>query len=246
MRVMIATPETALFEGWRAALENEGLDVVVGTPDRREAGRLLRSLPPAIVIYHMHPAAPKPAEFRRYLGQLFLGAPIKVIGVAPGPLLAAFGDDDVDDVVPITAPADELLFRMRRVADWRRRPSDDIEMGELVVLPAERKALVGGQVVELRFREFELLWFLAAHPNRVFRREELIRHVWGSDFEGSPRTVDVHITRLRERLGVFGQARLRSVRRVGYCLMAQSRGAAPDGDPGLSAATEHRGWRARE
>lgn len=238
MRVLIATPEPSLFESWRAALEQQGLETLIGPPDRRETARLLRSMPPAIVIYHVHPGGPKPAEFRRYLGQLFLGAAIKVIGVAPGPLLATFGDDDVDDVVQLNAPPEELLFRMRRIADWRQRPSEDIEMGDLVIRPAERKALVNGQAVELRFREFELLWFLAAHPDRVFRREELIRHVWGSDFTGSPRTVDVHVTRLRERLGDFGYVNLRSVRRVGYCLRTQSK-AAPaevEEDVALSAA----------
>jgi len=237
MRVLIATPEPSLFENWRAVLEQQGLEVLVGPPDRRETARLLRSIPPAIVIYHLHPGGPRPAEFRRFLGQIFLGATVKFIGVAPGPLLATFGDDDVDDVVQLSAPPEEVLFRMRRIADWRQRPSDDIQMGELVIRPAERQALVNGKSVELRFREFELLWFLATHPDRVFRREELIRHVWGAEFTGSPRTVDVHITRLRERLGEFGHVNLRSVRRVGYCLRIQASIMQADPETSLSAAS---------
>jgi DNA-binding response OmpR family regulator len=93
-----------------------------------------------------------------------------------------------------------------------------IQVGALTMRPAEQLVSVAGRQVELRRREYQLLELLASHPNRVFRREELLLLLWGPEFSGSRRTVDTHVRRLRDRLGEFGRERLQTVRRVGYRL----------------------------
>jgi two-component system alkaline phosphatase synthesis response regulator PhoP len=96
----------------------------------------------------------------------------------------------------------------------------EVEIGPLRILPRERRAFVAGAPVELRRREFDLLLFLARHPNQVLTRDLLLERVWGRDFEGEPRTVDVHIRMLREKVEAdpANPALLHTVRNVGYTL----------------------------
>jgi DNA-binding response OmpR family regulator len=74
----------------------------------------------------------------------------------------------------------------------------------------------GGRVLDLTFKEFELLRFLAEHPGRVFSRAKLLQEVWGYDFYGGTRTVDVHVRRLRSKLGPEHEQLIETVRGVGY------------------------------
>ena len=73
-----------------------------------------------------------------------------------------------------------------------------------------------GRTLDLTFKEFELLKFLAAHPGRVFSRAQLLQEVWGYDYFGGTRTVDVHVRRLRAKLGAEGEHLIGTVRNVGY------------------------------
>ena len=77
-------------------------------------------------------------------------------------------------------------------------------------------ATVGGQPLDLTYTEFELLKYLVAHPGRVLTREQLLSEVWGYDYYGGARTVDVHIRRLRAKLGPEYDAWISTVRNVGY------------------------------
>jgi DNA-binding response OmpR family regulator len=77
-------------------------------------------------------------------------------------------------------------------------------------------AKVKGRVLDLTFKEFELLKFLAQHPGRVFTRAVLLQEVWGYDFFGGTRTVDVHVRRLRAKLGAEHESLIGTVRNVGY------------------------------
>jgi two-component system alkaline phosphatase synthesis response regulator PhoP len=79
---------------------------------------------------------------------------------------------------------------------------------------------VDGRPTELTYMEFELLKFLATHSGRVFSREALLSRVWGYDYYGGARTVDVHIRRVRAKLGSVHAARIQTVRSVGYRFMA--------------------------
>ena len=91
-----------------------------------------------------------------------------------------------------------------------------IHRGELVIDETTYTAKVGGRTLDLTFKEFELLKYLAQHPGRVFTRAQLLQEVWGYDYYGGTRTVDVHVRRLRAKLGTEHESLVGTVRNVGY------------------------------
>ena len=93
-------------------------------------------------------------------------------------------------------------------------------MNELVMDPDSHTVQVSGQRVELTLKEFELLKLFLEHPSRVFTRDQLLERIWGMDYIGETRTVDVHIGTLRTKLGTAGEY-IRTVRGVGYRLEAR-------------------------
>jgi len=98
----------------------------------------------------------------------------------------------------------ELLARvkavLRRVHGYGQ-PDPVVKRGPLEIDPERRRAYLEGQPLDLTLKEFDLLHLLARHPGRAFSRDELLRDVWGYDYAGTTRTVDVHIQRLRQKLG---------------------------------------------
>jgi len=93
---------------------------------------------------------------------------------------------------------------------------DVIRIDDLTLNLATYQAHVGGVVLDLTYLEYALFMFLVTHPNRVYSREVLLRRVWGSDYFGGSRTVDVHVRRVRSKLGPELSRRLETVRNVGY------------------------------
>ena len=91
-----------------------------------------------------------------------------------------------------------------------------IRSGEVTVDDVTYTAKLGGRPLDLTFKEFELLKYLAQHPGRVFSREQLLQEVWGYDYYGGTRTVDVHVRRLRAKLGPEHEQLIGTVRNVGY------------------------------
>jgi DNA-binding response OmpR family regulator len=85
-----------------------------------------------------------------------------------------------------------------------------------VIDEASYTAKLNGRALDLTYKEFELFKFLAQHPGRVFTREQLLQEVWGYDYFGGTRTVDVHVRRLRAKLGPEHEALIGTVRNVGY------------------------------
>jgi DNA-binding response OmpR family regulator len=129
----------------------------------------------------------------------------------------------VDDFVLHPLRPGELTARLRRLAGQPEIDSPDtLRQGNLIVELASYRVSVGGSPVELTFKEYELLRFLAAQPDRVFTRETLLDKVWGYDFYGGARTVDVHIRRLRSKLEIGGRTFIETVRSVGYRFHASS------------------------
>ena len=89
-------------------------------------------------------------------------------------------------------------------------------LGELVIDEATYAARLRGRLLDLTYKEFELLKYLAQHPGRVFTRAQLLQEVWGYDYFGGTRTVDVHVRRLRAKLGAEHEQMIGTVRNVGY------------------------------
>jgi DNA-binding response OmpR family regulator len=122
-----------------------------------------------------------------------------------------------DEFVFPGAPAAELRVRLEML---RRRSGAGegtiLRLGPLAIDTETYRVSAGGRSLDLTFKEFELLRFLALHPGRVYTRPALLREVWGYDFYGGTRTVDVHVRRLRAKLGPEHEQLIETVRGVGY------------------------------
>jgi DNA-binding response OmpR family regulator len=148
-------------------------------------------------------------------------------------------DDLFDDFCVLPARPDELTARLQHLF-WRNGQSmrpDLIEYGPLMLNLETYQAAVAGRVLDLTYMEYELLRFLAGHPAKVFTRETLLSRVWGYEYYGGARTVDVHIRRLRAKLGEEHAYLIQTVRSVGYRFgqVAWHPGLAQRSGPGASA-----------
>jgi DNA-binding response OmpR family regulator len=127
----------------------------------------------------------------------------------------------VDDVLLDSAGPAEVEARLRIAVGRMSQAAgedvpDEIRSGDLSIDEATYTARLRGRVLDLTFKEFELLKYLAQHPGRVFTRAQLLQEVWGYDYFGGTRTVDVHVRRLRAKLGTEYESLIGTVRNVGY------------------------------
>jgi DNA-binding response OmpR family regulator len=135
-----------------------------------------------------------------------------------------------DFVLPGAGPA-EVEARVRLLAKRRRSQDSDtaVRVGELVVDPISYQVRLKGRQLDLTYKEFELLRFLAARPGWVCTRAQLLQDVWGYDFFGGTRTVDVHVRRLRAKLGPEYESMITTIRGVGYKLVPAEQARAERG-----------------
>jgi DNA-binding response OmpR family regulator len=137
--------------------------------------------------------------------------------VAPADFVAVDVDWHFDDVLLPGAGADELQARLRLAISRRRSAMDgSLKFGDLVLHPASFTGSLNGQDLGLTLTEFKLLNFLVQHAGRAFTRTRLMHEVWGYDCNGRVRTVDVHVRRLRAKLGPDHESMIDTVRGVGY------------------------------
>jgi DNA-binding response OmpR family regulator len=143
-------------------------------------------------------------------------APVLVV-LTEGGLPAVNAEWSVSDVVLADAGPAEVDARIRLALDRQAAGSaqSKIQTSGVTIDEASYSAKVHGRPLDLTFKEFELLRFLAMHPSRVFTREQLLSEVWGYDYFGGTRTVDVHVRRLRAKLG-DSESLIGTVRNVGY------------------------------
>ena len=148
-----------------------------------------------------------------------LDVPVLAI-LTEGGLAAVTAEWGADDVILHTAGPAEVEARLRlaigRKINAAPATPDEIRSGDLAIDEATYTARLRHRALDLTFKEFELLKFLAQHPGRVFTRAHLLQEVWGYDYFGGTRTVDVHVRRLRAKLGVEHEALIGTVRNVGY------------------------------
>jgi DNA-binding response OmpR family regulator len=145
-----------------------------------------------------------------------ISAPLIVV-LAEGGLAAMNHEWGSNDIILDSAGPAEVEARLRlAIAKYRaEKEVDTINASGVVIDESSYSAKVHGKPLDLTYKEFELLKFLAQHPGRVFSRDQLLSEVWGYDYFGGSRTVDVHIRRLRAKLGDL-EGLISTVRNVGY------------------------------
>ena len=159
-------------------------------------------------------------------------------------------DTELDKVMALDGGADDYLtkpFSLMELASRCRallrrggmvkQASDVLSVGDIVLSPSHREVTVAGESLKLTLREFDLLEYLMRKPGVVFTRESLLQSVWGWDFDGGSRTVDVHVQTLRQKLGEHASA-IETVRGVGYRLAEPSAGDGAEGDDTAATASE--------
>ena len=130
---------------------------------------------------------------------------------------ALSGDWGIDDVLLATAGPAETDARVRLALARRDAVAEPsrVQASGVTIDEQSYSAKLRGRPLDLTYKEFQLLHFLATHPSRVFTREQLLSEVWGYDYFGGTRTVDVHVRRLRAKLGDLDSL-IGTVRNVGY------------------------------
>ena len=146
------------------------------------------------------------------------GSPLGCVLVIPRPELARRPWHEVADEVVLPDDSEaELRVRLAMLLARRGEVGEGVvRLGPLAINTESYQVTVGGTLLDLTYKEFELLRFLAEHPGRVFTRAKLLQEVWGYDFYGGTRTVDVHVRRLRAKLGPGHEHLIETVRGVGY------------------------------
>jgi DNA-binding response OmpR family regulator len=145
-----------------------------------------------------------------------LGAPVLLL--APRGRVLDLGEAAFDDFVLTPLDPDELAVRAARLAVSRAgtAPDEMVTFKDLTLNLATYQAVVGSDPIDLTFMEYELLRFFVTNRGRVWSREQLLKRVWGYDYFGGARTVDVHVRRLRAKLGEERSGWISTVRSVGY------------------------------
>ncbi len=128
-------------------------------------------------------------------------------------------DEGADDYIKKPFSIMELISRVKALL--RRTATEEdakfLQLDELLIDHERHAVHVGDTLIELTYKEYELLRLLMSNPGIVMTREVIMRHVWGTEFEGESRTVDMHIKTLRQKLGEYGK-RIKTIRNVGYVI----------------------------
>ena len=198
-----------------ALLEEQGIEAVVisGEADLDTMGS--ESLPHLVLV---DVSSMPEADLRRCV-QRCLQSKIPVLALVPeeriSELDVALG---VSDFLLSPANPVELVARAKHI-QWRNTPPEDsnvIRIGDLTINPTSYEVSLKGRRIALRFKEYELLRLLAANPGRVYSREALLSRIWGYDYFGGTRTVDVHIRRLRSKIEDADHSFIETIWNVGY------------------------------
>ena len=148
---------------------------------------------------------------------------LPVIALLPVEFLKEPTNDlNVDDFVVEPYHSEELILRIKRLLSDKRQQENLITCGDLAIDTSRYEVSIAGKSVTLTFKEYELLKFLASNPGRVFTREILLDSIWGYDYYGGDRTVDVTIRRLRSKIEDSTRNYIETVRNIGYKLRDNS------------------------
>ncbi len=196
-------------------LASQGFTVALSTGHDKIIERIMRELPQLIML-EMN-GDDSQSVLRELTNRSGIQSKIPIMALVTSEYLERPEDYlGVDDFIVLPCDDKEIIFRIKRLLQRNSLPEETICCGNLVIDMANCEVRVGGKVADLTFKEYELLKFLAKDRGRVFTREALLNKVWGYDYFGGDRTVDVHITRLRSKIENSGQVYIETVRNIGY------------------------------
>lgn len=199
-----------------SAIEEDGYSVTYSEMGRALEGA--RSQAPAAMVFNLLGRPDGPA-IKNLLRSPDMPAGVASVAVVRSDQLANFDFTiGFDDFVIHPALTEEIIARVKRAIYLRSGVEGDnvLRAGELQIDLANYKVAITGRPVDLTYKEYELLRFLATNRDKVFTREALLNRVWGYDFYGGARTVDVHIRRLRSKIEDGRHTFIETVRNVGY------------------------------
>jgi two-component system alkaline phosphatase synthesis response regulator PhoP len=225
-RLLVVEDDATLRQALRFNLAREGYEVGVAT-NGPEALEAVRGRRPDLVLLDVMLPGMSGVEVLRVMRQEGIDTPVIIVSAKTEELDRVVGlKVGADDYVTKPFSRPELLARIEAVLRRGRRAAEASERaprdGVLVfdglrIDPARREVTLAGEPLRLTTKEFDLLAHLAAAPGRIFTRDQLLSGIWGYDYEGDSRTVDVHLSWLRTKLrGHGGHNWFRTVRGVGY------------------------------
>lgn len=215
-RVLIITDDQRMAAALAGALAGANVVTTVAASDLDGIEEALSRGGPAAVVLDTRtgpPLARALPALRQHPGF----DEIPVIAILPKAAIESLPVPQLDDFLFDPPPVRELAVRvmMRLTVAEALESGNTVRAGAIEVDIDNYRARLDGTLLELTYKEFELLRFLVTHRGRVFTREALLNRVWGYDYFGGARTVDVHIRRLRAKLGTY-EDRIETVRNVGY------------------------------
>lgn len=219
-KILVIEDEKKIADAIIYALKREGYTAEAVYRGDEAMDALVRFSPDAIILDVMLPGLDgydilKKLSDKGRLGVIMLTAKEDIVNKILG---LELGADDY-----ITKPFDmrELLARLKSLL--RRMPkaeikeeSDKVSLGDVVLYKGKRTAFVGNRPLELTPKEYDMLAFLVSNPDRVYTREQLLDIIWGMDYVGGTRTVDIHVQRIRKKLGDEYDDVIQTVYGIGY------------------------------
>ncbi len=219
MRILLVSDDERSISGVRRELTLANHRALWCMSDSESLVEALSQITPEVLVIDLPGSGPAARTVRQRLEMEF--------GIPPMPTFLLIHQEAIDefdltwgadDFVVVPAPPGELALRIRLLFWTQSRVKEEgqIEFGALTVDFANYEVRIAGKVIGLTFKEFELFKYLVTNRNRVHTRESLLARVWGYDYFGGTRTVDVHVRRIRAKLTSDYEDCISTVRGVGY------------------------------
>ncbi len=219
-RILIMSEDQALLKNFASGLELSGYVVFLENYAEVEIESILRQKPD-VIMFDLTSWDEDTLQIYQHLksnSRLENQQPGMIILVSENNLSKLPLTLEFDEMLLTSCKSQELGFRIKRLL-WQKEKLSNQEMikiDKLVIYLARYEVWVGDDRLELTFKEYELLKYLASHRGRAFNRESLLNIVWGYNYYGGTRTVDVHIRRIRAKIGDEQEDYIRTIRGVGY------------------------------